>query len=281
MSAASVHVLTRDPAPVSVVIPCYRCADTIGRALASVFQQTWRPTEVILVEDGSGDSTLKYLHELQTLYPEGWLHVLALPQNAGPGAARNTGWDKASQPYLAFLDADDAWHSEKIRLQLEWMLAHPEAVLTGHDISIALEESAIKTAHAIKPLTFEQVSAARLLISNCFATPTVILRRDLPNRFASDKRHIEDQLLFTEICLDGYPCYRSAAALSFLFKAQYGEAGLSANLWQMEKGELDFYIRLARSGRIPRLSLLLFMPFSLAKYARRLLKVAFRRLFRQ
>lgn len=265
------------PAPVSVVVPCYRCSETIGRALASVYRQTWQPTEVILVEDGSGDNTLGYLHELQRTYPEGWVQVLALSQNSGPSTARNEGWAQASQPYVAFLDADDAWHPEKIRLQLQWMLAHPNVALTGHGFGIVPPGQAAEDFNIIEPVKFENISATRLLISNRFATPTVMLRRDLEHRFATDKRYIEDQLLFTEISLDGLPCHYCAADLAFLFKAQYGESGLSADLWRMEKGELDFYIRLARTGRISKASLLFFLPFSLAKYVRRLLKMRSRR----
>ena len=51
-------------APVSVVIPCYRCAATIARAIASIAQQTRKPAEVLLVDDASGDGTLAVLQEL-------------------------------------------------------------------------------------------------------------------------------------------------------------------------------------------------------------------------
>ena len=56
-------------APVSVIIPCFRCTKTIARALASVAAQTLRPAEVILVDDASGDGTRAVLHELQAYYP--------------------------------------------------------------------------------------------------------------------------------------------------------------------------------------------------------------------
>ena len=53
-------------APVSVVIPCYRCSLTIGRALASIAQQSMKPVEVILVDDASGDDTWVVLTKLAT-----------------------------------------------------------------------------------------------------------------------------------------------------------------------------------------------------------------------
>jgi len=278
LPTSSDHTSMQDSAPVSVVIPCYRCADTIDRALASVRQQTWRPAEVIMVEDGSGDGTLKRLQELQADYSEDWLKVLALPRNVGPGAARNAGWDKARQPYIAFLDSDDAWHPEKIRLQLGWMLAHPEIALTGHALEVVHGEQ-YKNEKEFSPLEFKRISSLAQLLIGQFHPPAMVLRKDLQYRFAENKRQSEDRLLAAEISLDGHACYRSATPLAFIFKEHYGTSGLSGNLWLGEKGELDFYVRLARSGRISRFSLLLFFPFSLAKFVRRLLKVAFRRCF--
>lgn len=277
MSGESVDALLQVAAPVSVVIPCYRCVDTIGRALASVARQTWRPAEVILIEDGSGDDTLKYLRELRSAYPDGWVQVEALPRNVGPGVARNAGWDKASQPYVAFLDADDAWHPEKVRLQLGWMLAHPEVALTGHAVQVMDAGRQQEYAEAPAKTEFQRISPLAQLLSSRFHPPATILKRDLPYRFVADKRQSEDYLLFAEICLDGYACYRSSAPLAYLFKEHYGVSGLTGNLWLAEKGELDFYVRLARARRIPWASLLLFVPYSLMKYVRRLFKVALRR----
>jgi len=78
-------------ADVSVIIPCYRCTDTIERAVNSIAEQTLLPAEVILVDDLSGDNTLAQLHRIQENYPQGWIHVIALPKNASPGTARNVG----------------------------------------------------------------------------------------------------------------------------------------------------------------------------------------------
>jgi len=100
-------------APVSVIIPCYRCADTIGRAVESMIWQTLPPKEILLVEDYSQDEgkTLASLYDLQRKFQDKiTIKVIPLLKNGGPGGARNTGWDEAQQPYLAFLDADDSWH---------------------------------------------------------------------------------------------------------------------------------------------------------------------------
>jgi len=119
-------------APVSVVIPCYDCGDTIERAVKSVVDQSRRPAELILVLDGPNDSLLKTLEALRSRYGEDWIRIVALDSNSGPSAARNTGWDVSSQHYIAFLDADDAWHLRKIEIQLDYMETHRGISLTGH-----------------------------------------------------------------------------------------------------------------------------------------------------
>jgi len=130
--------------PVSVVIPCYCCEDTIERAVVSVMSQTALPGEVILVDDASPDHgrTLSKLQELQERFRDKThIEIIALKNNSGPSVARNAGWGTATQPYIAFLDADDAWHTQKLEIQYEWMKEHPEIALTGHKCLWLKEDS--------------------------------------------------------------------------------------------------------------------------------------------
>jgi teichuronic acid biosynthesis glycosyltransferase TuaG len=122
-------------ASISVIIPCYRCSETIERAVDSIAQQTLLPSEVFLIEDASNDNgkTLQFLYLLQKKFQDKFkIEVIPLATNSGPGTARNAGWDKATSRYIAFLDADDAWHPQKLEMQFNWMEAHPEVSLTGH-----------------------------------------------------------------------------------------------------------------------------------------------------
>jgi glycosyltransferase involved in cell wall biosynthesis len=91
----------------SVVIPLFNKRDSIERALESIAAQTLPPAEVIVVNDGSTDGSEAVAHRYATTasFP---VHVLDLP-NRGVSAARNAGITAATQPFVAFLDADDRW----------------------------------------------------------------------------------------------------------------------------------------------------------------------------
>lgn len=262
-------------APVSVVIPCYRCSATIARALASVAAQTFLPAEVILVEDGSGDETLERLRALAASHPTGWIKIVALPENRGAADARNAGWAVAGQPYVAFLDADDAWHPRKIELQYGYMAVHPDVALSGHDYErlsaagVALRDVGSPAARAMSKLS--------MLLSNRLVTPSVMLKRDLAYRFRPGRRHVDDHLLWLQIQRAGYPVVKLSAPLVYVYKAMYGEGGLSSQLWEMEKAELENYWILRREGSIGYPAVLALSAYSLAKFLRRAVLVWLRR----
>jgi glycosyltransferase involved in cell wall biosynthesis len=254
-------------APVSVVIPCFRCASTINRAIASVVQQTQQPTEVILVEDGSGDETLMVLQALAKSYPD-WVKIIALSENQGAANARNVGWATATQPYIAFLDADDAWHPQKIEIQTAYMNAHPELVLCGHRHRI-IDDPALPDWQ-VQTWTAECIPKWSWLLSNKFVTPSVMVRRDVYQRFVPNRRYMEDHVLWLEFVCSGSGVTKLSAELVAIYKSSYGVDGLSAQLWSMEQGELSNYQRLYHKNYINLVQWFALSVYSLLKFVRRL-----------
>ena len=114
-------------APVTVVIPAYNAAKTIARALDSIQRQTAVPAEVLVVDDGSPDGEALNA----ALEPYTGLATLLRKVNGGAASARNHGLDHATQPWIAFLDADDYWESEKIARQLEVVDNTPDVQIVG------------------------------------------------------------------------------------------------------------------------------------------------------
>lgn len=118
--------LSKDLAPVvSVIIPTYKHRDFIWQTLESVWVQTFRELEIIVIDDGSPDDTAQMLRPLAQ---EGRIRLIEQP-NAGQAAARNKGIEAARGEFVALLDDDDLWPSDKLQWQVEALRARPEAVL--------------------------------------------------------------------------------------------------------------------------------------------------------
>jgi glycosyltransferase involved in cell wall biosynthesis len=235
-------------------------------------EQTLMPREVFLIDDAScdGEKTRASLQDLRGRFKgKAEFHILILAENQGPSVARNTGWEAASQPFLAFLDADDAWHPKKLEIQYNWMQAHPEVALAGHSSVWVREEK------PQSPLPNEwsawEVKARHLLLSNRFLTRCVMLRREIPYRFDPTKRYSEDYLLWLKIVLAGYPAWRLELPLAYTYKADFGSSGLTGHLWRMEKGELDTYWQLHRGKMVSSITMMGLILLSLGKYFRRFL----------
>ncbi|MCP5425560.1 MAG: glycosyltransferase [Gammaproteobacteria bacterium] len=261
--------------PVSVVIPAYQCRDTITRAINSVFAQTCLPRETIVVDDGSTDGTAEIVNELSQSQGSDWLKIIVRPENGGPSLARNLGWSVATQPYIAFLDADDSWHPRKLEVQYRYMKTRPDVDITAHR-SIGYRDPP-QDFHAGRPHRDKPISRGVLLLSNRLPTSTVMLKRELPLRFDSEKRVSEDYLLWLELICGDYKGVIIDAPLALKYKAAYGEGGLSARLWEMELGEIDTYRQLSEKRLIHRFWQLLLIPWSLAKYVLRVLITLLRR----
>lgn len=264
--------IVRPVAPVSVVIPCYRCTETIERAVASIARQTLAPEEVLLAEDCSDDEriTMDLLYRLQQKYRDSInLKIISLEKNGGPAVARNAGWDAAAQPYVAFLDADDEWHPEKLNIQYEYMRRNPNVAVTGHQYIVLLNGKL--ALHALSVLSYKKIRPLSLLFKNCFPTSSVMLKNKVPFRFTTGKRYCEDFYLWQQLALAGFPIVRIEAPLVHYYKELYGEEGLSGQLWKMEKGELSNFLALYRAGSINGLMFIAATVFSIAKHVKRLL----------
>ena len=108
------------PTSVGVVVPTFNRAHTLGRALDSVLAQTLRPSQIIVVDDGSTDATAELLAKYRDV-------VICLRQeNRGVSAARNLGIRHCEADWVAFLDSDDEWLPEKLEAQMSALAEAPE-----------------------------------------------------------------------------------------------------------------------------------------------------------
>jgi glycosyltransferase involved in cell wall biosynthesis len=112
---------------VSVIIPVYNSERYLAEAIESVLAQTYRPLEIIVVNDGSTDGSAEVAKRFGS--PVRYY----LQPNSGAGAARNQGADLARGSFLAFLDADDIWLADKLARQMAAFDADPKLdMVLGH-----------------------------------------------------------------------------------------------------------------------------------------------------
>lgn len=106
---------------ISVIIPAYQGEQHLGATLGSIFAQSYRPLEIIVVDDGSTDGTAAVAQAFpQVRY--------IFQNNQGPPVARNTGLANCNGRFVAFLDADDLRPADTLEKQCEFLRTHPEVV---------------------------------------------------------------------------------------------------------------------------------------------------------
>ncbi len=126
------HDSSPEFADVSVIVAAYQAAGTVARTLQSIAAQTLKPREAVVVDDGSTDGTAEAAEAEAPRMNGIRLRVFRTDDNRGAGAARNRAIAESTEPWLAFLDADDEWLPEK----LERTISHLEGtdrVLAAHD----------------------------------------------------------------------------------------------------------------------------------------------------
>ena len=181
------------PSVVSVVLPTHNRSRLLAAALTSVADQTYRPLEVVVVDDGSTDDTAAVLERGQLELAERGVSVRCerLPGNAGPASARNAGVKLASGPMVAFLDSDDLWRPEFVATLVGLLERHPHCGLAfsgaiGIDANgglIAKHESGlpVEPGEGALERPFELV-----MRKMPFLTPAVLVRRDVLEAAVAD-----------------------------------------------------------------------------------------------
>jgi glycosyltransferase involved in cell wall biosynthesis len=155
---------------VSVIIPAYNAASFIADALASVRDQTFRDVEVVVVDDGSTDDTLRVLRRFA-----GQLDLTILTQaNAGPAAARNRGIRRARGRYCAFLDTDDVMLPDRLRAQTAVLDSDPDLGLVHTDLMTFDERGIIHRTRRAFSNPCGGMVLDQLLLNNFITTSTVM-----------------------------------------------------------------------------------------------------------
>ncbi len=186
---------------VSVVIPVYNRPEQVVEAIESVFEQSFTNWEIIVVDDGSTPP----LELPSSIARQKTVRLIRLETNKGPSAARNEGGELARGKWLAWLDSDDVWHRNKLKIQVEWLeklndLGENVALSTGY-------EYLFPGGNSIRKIPVP-ASDARLFFSGCWFCPgtCVMLSRSLFKRvgpYDENLLRLEDLDWFARMALAG------------------------------------------------------------------------------
>lgn len=181
---------------VSVIVPTFNRAATIGDTLRSVLAQTHQDWEVVMVDDFSSDSSVETARSAG-LGDRLWIERHT--ENRGPSAARNTGILSARGRFVAFLDSDDQWLPTKLQTQLDLLQSEPDAdmVFCATQTRVVMEgRERIRPERPVSP--HEDWSEFLYLADGFAQTSSFVLSRNLANRilFEPRLRQHEDSLFF-------------------------------------------------------------------------------------
>jgi glycosyltransferase involved in cell wall biosynthesis len=182
-------MLIRNMPTISVIIPAYNAEQTIVETINSVLKQTFAYWELIVINDGSTDNTLKLLTEIK----DSRIKVFSYP-NGGLAAARNRGIALASGKYISFLDADDMWTSDKLELQLKALVQNPKAGV-AYSWTMCMDNKT-KLFHTGVTASFQGNVYPQLLVNNFIASGSNVLLTkeavDSVGEFDGNVRSVED-----------------------------------------------------------------------------------------
>ncbi|HMX29971.1 MAG TPA: glycosyltransferase family 2 protein, partial [Blastocatellia bacterium] len=176
-----------NPPAVSIIIPAYNVAPFIAETLDSVFAQTYRDFEVILINDGSTDGTAEQIKPFLN-------RIVYLEQpNSGVMAARNAGLRAARGRYIALLDSDDLWQPRFLEVLVGMLeadatldVAYPNAWFFGSpNFDGKLHQDVMPVA---EPITFD-----RVLRRECHIFGLLVFRRDLIDRIGGYDESLQGQ----------------------------------------------------------------------------------------
>jgi glycosyltransferase involved in cell wall biosynthesis len=165
---------------VSTVITAYNSAPFLPETLNSVFRQSYRNYEVIVVDDGSTDHTEKALAPYKDRISYRY------QKNRGPSAARNAGIAAARGDYIACLDGDDLWTPDKLRLQVDFMEQNPQIGLLFSDMEEFEHEKTLCRSLLERSVFKSELTAGgpvadaprKLLVEDFILTSTVLIRKE-------------------------------------------------------------------------------------------------------
>ncbi len=172
---------------ISVIMPVYNAEQYLREAIDSILSQTFGDFELIIIDDGSKDSSPAIVER----YEDPRIRFYVNEENMGVAKTLNRGLDLATGQYIARMDSDDISLPERFAKQVAYLDAHPEIGILATDVqTFGAQEYYHPTSK-----THEQLSVD-MLFSCCLCHPTVMMRRSLGLRYDPAFNRMEDYELW-------------------------------------------------------------------------------------
>lgn len=250
---------------VSVIIPVYNAESSIIRTLNSVIKQTIKPLEIIIIDDGSTDRSSEIINNFITSHSN-FDFIFLKKKNGGVSSARNAGLKIAKGNFVALIDSDDEWIYNKTEEQIDYLIKNDEISFIGGLIMEPNKEDKGKS---------ELINVKKLIFKNYFQPSTVLFKRcvmDSVGFFDEDQNYAEEGNYFMRIA-NLFKCVLISEKVVIYDEGKlgFGVSGLSANLLEMEKGELKNIKYAFKAGYVSVFTFTIATLYSVLKYVRRIL----------
>ncbi len=189
-------------ADVSVIVPNYNNGRFLGEFIRSVMDSTVLPRELIIVDDGSTDGSLKILNDYNHL---GYLQVISFEKNRGLTAALNVALDVATGKYIMRADPDDILFSNRVQLQFEFMEQNPDIDVLGCNVQY-FDSNTMKDINISNfPLAHPEIEITYRRGEHGLQHPTAFVKGDVYRKYRYQKIFPgEDYEIFARMIRDGH-----------------------------------------------------------------------------
>ncbi len=228
---------------ISVVIPTFNRKSSLERAIQSVLNQTFKDWELIIVDDGSNDTSWEIVQKFQ----DQRIHY-AYQQHRGASSARNTGIQLAHFPWICFLDSDDYWLPQKLQKQTEGLNTNPTYLLSYTD------EIWIRRGKRVNPKKIHQKYGGWIYhrcLPLCIISPSSVMVNyqifEREGLFDETLPVCEDYELWLRICRN-YPVLFTSEPL--IVKTGGHSDQLSRSIWGMDRYRIKGLVSLLSSGKL-------------------------------
>ena len=182
---------------ISIIIPYFKKKEFFEKTIHSVLNQTYSNFEIFIVYDDENKGDLDFVKKISEL--DSRINLIVNNQNLGAGQSRNKGIKHSNGEYIAFIDADDLWHQDKLLMQIEFMQSNNYYIThTSYDIINEKEDKI--SSRKVKTLTYDQ------LLKSCdIGLSTVILKKNLLDGdiLFPELKTKEDYVLWLKITREG------------------------------------------------------------------------------